>query len=113
MGSDIEEIERRKNVAISAIKNVLGTKEDEFGATLFVSHHLEEIEGDYWQEHLGTPKPEPKQVLSMLVLRSHWGDDDSDGIDTFDFTLPGEITDYVISVRFNERGDVEEIAMES
>lgn len=47
------------------------------------------------------------------MLRSHWGDEDDDGIDTFDFTLPEDITDYVISVRFDEEGQVEEITMES
>jgi hypothetical protein len=50
------------------------------------------------------------------VLRSHWGDDDDgdeEGIDTFDFTLPDEVTDYVISVRFDEDGEVESVSMES
>ena len=47
----------------------------------------------------------------MLVLREHWGGDDE--IETFDFTLPEDVTDYVISVRFDESGQVEEISMES
>ncbi len=47
------------------------------------------------------------------MLRSHWGDEDDDGIDTFDFTLPEDVTDSVISVRFDEKGQVEEITMES
>ncbi len=113
MESEMEEIERRKNAAISAIQNGFGTDEDEYGATLFVSHHLEEIEGDYWQEHLGAHEPDPKKVLDILVLRSHWGDEYSHDMDTFDFTLPGDITDYVISVCFGESGEVEEITMES
>lgn len=108
-----EEIVRREKLAISAIKSAFGTEDDEYGATLFVSHHLEEIEKDFWKKHLGTTEPEPRQVLDILVLRSHWGDEDDDGIDTFDFTLPEDITDYVISVRFDEEGQVEEITMES
>ena len=105
------EIEKRKKAAIAAIHNAFGTEEDESGATLFVEHHLEEIEGEYWQTHLGTATPEPINVLGMLVLREHWGGDDE--IETFDFTLPEDVTDYVISVRFDESGQVEEISMES
>jgi hypothetical protein len=109
----MEEIERRKNAAIAAIKEAFGTEEDEYGATLFVSHHLEEIDEDYWQSHLGSPNPEPKQVLDILVLQSQWGDANSDGMDTLDFTLPGDVTDYLISVSFDGAGNVEEITMES
>jgi len=47
------------------------------------------------------------------VLRSHWGDDDDNGLEVFDFTLPDDVTDYVISVRFDANGEVEEISMES
>ena len=49
------------------------------------------------------------------MLRSHWGDEeeDEDGIDTFDFTLPEDVTDYVISVHFDEEGAVDDISMES
>jgi hypothetical protein len=107
-----EEIARREKSARDAIKRALGTKADEFGATLFVSHHLEEIEDSYWEKHLGTANPEPSRVLDLLELRSCWGDEE-DGIDTFDFTLPESITNYVISVRFDEMGRVEEITMES
>lgn len=108
-----DEAARREKAALAAIRNAFGTDADEFGATLFVSHHLEEIEAGYWQEHLGSAKPEPIRVLDLLVLRSHWGDEEEDGMDVFDFTLPGEATDYVISVRFDAAGQVEEISMES
>lgn len=106
-------IERRRNAALNAIKRAFGTAADAHGATLFVSHHLEELGDDYWQKHCGTALPEPKQVLDILTLRSHWGDDDDDGIDTFDFSLPGDVTDYVISVSFDDNGDVTEITMAS
>lgn len=111
----MNEIEKRTNTAIAAIKKTLDTKEDGCSVTLFISHHLEEIKSDYWQKHLGTSKPAPESVLNLLILRSHWGNNDSDedGIDIFDFTLPDEITHYVISVQFNEAGEVEKIIMES
>ena len=105
------EIGKREKAAIAAIRSAFGTEDDESGATLFVEHHLEEIEGEYWQKYLGTAKPEPISVLDILLLRSHWGGDDD--IETFDFTLPENVTDYVISVRFDESGQVEDISMES
>lgn len=105
------EIEKREKAAIPAIRSAFSTEDDESGVALFVKHHLQEIEGEYWQKHLGTSKPEPISVLNILVLRSHWGGDDE--IETFDFTLPENVTDYVVSVRFNESGQVEDISMES
>ncbi|MGD9366414.1 MAG: DUF2004 domain-containing protein [Desulfobacteraceae bacterium] len=113
MPVNAKEVEKRTKVALSAIKAAYGTESDEFGATLFVSHHLEELDASYWEKHLQTASPDPIRVLEILTLRSHWGDEDDDGIDTFDFTLPGEVTDYVVSVRFDDHGNVEDITMES
>jgi Protein of unknown function (DUF2004) len=76
-----------------------------------VSHHLEELDSSYWKKHLSTETPDPQRILELLELRSHWGGDDE--IETFDFTLPEEVTNYVISVKFDESGDVSEITMES
>lgn len=111
MPANPDEIKRREAAARAAIKTAFGTAEDEFGATLFVSHHLEELDSSYWKKHLSTETPEPRRVLEMLELHSHWGGDDE--LDTFDFTLPEEVTNYVISVTFDESGDVSEITMES
>ena len=108
-----DEIERRRKTALTAIKQAFATPADEHGATLFVSHHLEELGPDYWQQHCGTNRPEPKQVLDILALRSHWSEEDDDGIETFDISLPGDVTDYVISVSFDEGGEVTDVTMES
>jgi hypothetical protein len=116
MPTNQTEIDTRTAKAIAAIKSVYGTDGDEESVTLFVSHHIEEIEASYWEKHCGTALPPAESVLGILVLRSHWGDDDDgdeEGIDTFDFTLPDEVTDYVISVRFDEDGEVESVSMES
>ena len=99
--------------ALAAIKSAFGTGADEFGATLFVSHHLDELDPAYWESRLGTAEPEPSQVLDLLVLDPNWGQEDDDDIDSFDFTLPDGVTDYVISVNFDEKGQVTEISMES
>src|SRR5207248_362401 len=79
---------RREDAARAAIKRAFGTADDEFGATLFVSHHLEELDSSYWKKHLSTEAPDPRRVLELLELRSHWDGDDE--IDVFDFTLPEE-----------------------
>jgi hypothetical protein len=50
-------------------------------------------------------------VLDLLVLREHWGEDDE--YEFLDFTLPGGVTSYVISVHFDEQGKVDDISMES
>lgn len=117
MSTENDEIQRRTVVALNAIKQAFGSEGDEHGATRFVSHHLAELSADYWQEHCGTAQPETKQVLEILTLQSHWGEDEEeeeeDGIDHFDFSLPGGVTDYVISVSFDEDGEVEDITMES
>jgi hypothetical protein len=108
-----DEVLKRETAARAAIKKSLGTAEGEFGADLFVSHHLTELDGDYWQRHLGTTNPEPICILDILKLRSHWGGEDETGMEVFDFTLPDDVTNYVISVRFDETGEIEEISMES
>ena len=106
-----DEIKRRERVAREAIQHAFETGDAEDSARLFVSHHLEELKPGYWRQHLSTAKPEPSAVLGLLVLRSHWGEDDE--LETFDFTLPDNVTQYVLCVRFDEAGNVADVAMES
>lgn len=113
MPVDPAELGRREKVALEAIKRSLGSEAGEFGADLFATHHLEELDRSYWQTHLNTDVPEPADVLGLLCLQSHWSDDDEDGIDTLDFGLPGDVSNYLLSVRFDESGGIDEIAMES
>ena len=113
MAADEAEVARRTKAALAAIKRTFGTEEGEFGATLFATHHVNELDATFWQKHLGCEKPDPGRVLDILELRSHWGAEGDDGIEVFDFTLPNSITNYVISVRFDEAGEVEDISMES
>ena len=113
MSATPKEIERRRKAAIEAIRRAHGNADDEHGAMLFVSHHLEEISDEYWIKHCGTSRPDATKVLDILVLQSHWGEEEDDGIEFFDFTLPDEATNYVISVEFDENGDVSGVTMES
>ena len=94
--------------ALAAIKAASGTELGEYSIDEYISHHLEELPVNYWEKHLGTTKPSIDSVIGLLILRSKW--DDSE---VYDFTLPDEVTDYVISVAFDEKGEIEDIAMES
>ena len=106
-----EEIRRRELLARGAIKRAFESDKDEVSARLFVSHHLAELDSSYWQRHLSTESPAPSAVLDLLLLRSHWGGEDE--METFDFTLPEDVTNYVICVRFDGEGEVSDIEMES
>lgn len=81
MSVDEPLIQQRTEIARAAIQAAYGTPEDEYGATGFIEHHLEELETCYWQEHLQTDEPTPQQVMGILILQAHWGDDDDDGIE--------------------------------
>jgi hypothetical protein len=94
--------------ALEGIKKSSGTEQGEYGIDEFVSHHLEELPPSYWEQHLGTSKPSQEQVIDLLVLRSKWEDEE-----VYDFTLPEKVTDYVVSVSFDEDGEIDDIVMES
>jgi hypothetical protein len=94
--------------ALEGIKKSSGTEQGEYGIDEFVTHHLEELPQSYWEKHLGTSEPSHEQVINLLVLRSKWEDEE-----VYDFTLPEEVTDYVVSVSFDEDGEIDDIVMES
>lgn len=104
------EVEKRAKLALDAIREAYGTEAGEFSTTMFVGRHLEEVPQDYWQERTGASAPDPAAVLGLLELKSSWGDGD---IENFDFTLPGDVTNYVLSVHFDEFGVIDGISMES
>lgn len=108
-----KEVERRTAAALTAIRQAMDGGDSESSVPLFVSHHIEELDAAYWKKHAGAVRPSPEKVLDLLQLREHWGDEDEDGLDVFDFTLPDDVTDYVLSVRFDDEGKVEDISMES
>ncbi len=94
--------------ALEGIKQSSGTEQGEYGIDEFISHHLDELPASYWEKHIGTPKPTSEQVINLLILRSKWEDEE-----VYDFTLPDDVTDYVVSVSFDEDGFIEDITMES
>ena len=94
--------------ALEGIKLSAGTEQGEYGIDEFVSHHLDELPKSYWEKHLSTSSPSKEKVIGLLILRSKWEDEE-----VYDFTLPDEVTDYVVSVSFDEDGEIEDITMES
>ena len=117
MPANPAEVARREKIARAHIDAAYAAPGNEMGVTLFVSHHLKELDASYWKAHVGSGTPEPRQVLEVLELRSHWDSDDDeeedDGIEMLDFTLPGGVTQYVICVEFDAAGNVARVAMES
>ncbi|QDU83512.1 hypothetical protein Pla163_06110 [Planctomycetes bacterium Pla163] len=107
-----DETARRERIARDAILSSLGQESGEYGATLFATHHLAELDEAYWQEHAQAGSPEPRRVLEILELKSS-ADDEEEGLDQLDFGLPGGVSDYVLCVSFDEEGEVDDISMES
>lgn len=105
-------MDQREKTAREKIKSLYGTPEGEYGPTLFVSHHLDEVKSEYWVGTCGTDAPEATQVLESLVLVDSWSSADDGNMDVFDFSLPGNVTSYLLSARF-ENGEVAEVPMES
>jgi len=109
--TDQAELSRRESAARQAIKNGFDMEDEESGVAMFVAFHLEELPSDYWQAQLKTARPDPEAVLDILELHAPWGEDNE--MEYFDFTLPGKVTDYVISVHFDGKGKIVDISMES
>ena len=104
-----EELSQRETAARKHLASVYGEPGQEHSVTLFVSHHLAEIGADYWMKHTGIPDPDPGQVLGVLELRY---DPEEEGIDILDFTLPDGATNYVLSIEFDDLGNIVGVAME-
>ncbi len=70
MTIDPNQTRERTAAARAAIQAPYGTAEGEYGPTLFVSHHLDAIEPEYWEMQFQSPSPEPKRILNALILAS-------------------------------------------
>ena len=111
----------RKQIGLAKIKEhyAAGEKEGvayyeaESAPFFFVGHHLDEIEDDYWTSKFGSASPAPEAILDSLIVVNNWSYEDDGDMNVFDFSLPGDITDYVLAVVFDKNGEVEDIMMES
>lgn len=105
--------DKLESLALEKIKSLFGTPEGEFNSTLFISHHMEELEEADWLSLLKVKQPKPQQILKALVLVDKWDSNEDGQINTYDFSLPENITDYLISVRFSEDGKIKDASLES
>lgn len=103
----------REQIARAAMRTALENQQAEDSVELFIQHHLEEIEPDYWEKHFGTSQPNCLQVLEHLVLVHQFEYEDLETMEMLDFSLPEEVTNYVICVSFDAKGEVIDISMES
>ena len=85
----------------------------------FIQHHLDEIETSYWQKYFHTAQPSLIQVVEKLEFKSNTLPDDELDIEEMtyyenhlDFSLPDEISQYVICVVFEEDSIID-VCMES
>jgi hypothetical protein len=108
-----KKFDERQASARHAIKSLYGKPDGEYGPTLFVSHHLNEIEPGYWLKIVGIERPNPQQVLDALVLVDTWASGGDETVDTLDFGLPEDASNYLLSVRFGDDGQVQDVSMES
>jgi len=99
----------REALARNAIKRSLGTEAGKDGIDLFIDHHLEELSESYWLEYFGTARPEASTIIEALILKYS---DEDDEVEMLDFTLPGDVTNYVVCVRLEPNGEVH-VSMES
>ncbi|RYZ93972.1 MAG: DUF2004 domain-containing protein, partial [Moraxellaceae bacterium] len=79
----------KEKIARLALTDSLVTGRFKENVLLFVEHHLEEVEPEYWQKHFGSTQPAVQEVIEKLVLH-----DNSEG-NLLDFTLSDDTTQYV------------------
>lgn len=111
---------KKEQLARQAFADALVTGQFKDSVLLFIEHHLEEIEAEYWQEYFGTNQPSAGQIIAKLEVEDRsWLEDeelDEDEIEYYhnklDFSLPDEVTQYVLCVKFKD-GQVVDISMES
>ncbi len=108
-----DNLDEREASARQAIQSLYGKPEGEYGPTLFVSHHLNEIGPAYWLRTVGVKQPKPEQVLEALLLMDSWASGGGETVDSFDFGLPEDASSYRLSVRFGDGGRVLDVSMES
>ena len=76
----------------------------------YIEHHLDELDDAYWLSHTDTDNPSSDDVLEIMVADTTWSDN---GDTIVDCTLPGGVTNYLLSVRLNASGQCTGIEMES
>lgn len=112
--NNTEQIQKLEQKARAVMLSVYQNDTDDNAVRLYAEHHLEELEPEYWLKNLGTATPQPLQVLNVLELSSHidWVLEEDENY-RIDFTLPEEVTQYVLCVELDRDETVVGISMES
>ncbi len=105
-------------LAMRAIQDNLNSDKQDAVVKQFIQYHLSTIESEYWDRVLHTSQPTVGQICELLEPHKPCimgGQEDEHCIryldNHFDFTLPQEITDYVLCVAFRH-GQVMDISIE-
>lgn len=94
-------------MTIEIIKNEL-TKKNE-SIELYIEHHLEEISKEDWEKIFGKV-PNQDEFIDLLELQSSY---EYEGFVFYDYSLPNNLTDYVICIKTDKNNKLIEISMES
>ncbi len=89
------------------IKNELLKKNETI--ELYIEHHLEEIPQIEWEKIFGKI-PNQEEFIDLLELQSSY---EYEGFIFYDYSLPKDITDYVICIKTDKNNTLIEISMES
>lgn len=110
-----EFIQRMEKKARDAIHQQFQNPVEDDQVQLFLEHHIEEVEAEYWLQHTGQVQPTPTQVLKILVLNPYmeWEIEEDEESYLIDFTLPDDATQYMICVEFDRDENLLNISMES
>mgnify|MGYP002619572137 CR=1 FL=1 len=89
----------------------------ESAASLYAEHHFEELPEDRVRDLLGGPEPStasPTDLLAKLaIVRVAFHPESQDARVRLDYSLAGEVTDYVLCVTIDAEGVVSSVEMES
>lgn len=110
-----EFIQRMEKKARDAIHQQFQHPVEDDQVLLFLQHHIEEIEAEYWLKHTAQAQPTPAQVLQILVLNPYmeWEFEEDEESYMIDFTLPDDATQYMLCVQFDRDEKLIGISMES
>ena len=79
-------------------------------AQFYATHHLTEIAAAEWEAAGLTPQ-RPEDVLALLKPLALWGDPEDQVM--LDLGISLDLTQYVLTVRFDTAGSVEDVVMMS
>lgn len=115
--SDIQStVEKRVAEAHVALLSDLKSAGDDNEVKEYIEHHLDELEKGYWSEVCGSSNPSVCEVAIKLTVQPFWLEEALQGesdLDRVDFTLPRDVTDYVLCVEYSEDGEFQNISMQS